>query len=226
MTLALAKPAIDIGFYSNDLEASQQFWGSTVGLAYEELLKVGGGIHQHRFTLHAAVLKANVSREPLEAATSGLRRLRIAADVPAPTPLPHPDGVDVELVPAGHDGIVATEVTIAARSADHTTALLSEAFGVEPLDGRLQIGESLIAVDRQPDRALAGPHRAAGFTYLTAQVFDVADQHDRFLAAGFAEGMAPVRLGETAAISFVRLPDGDWLELSQRANLVGKLPDL
>ena len=65
-----------------------------------------------------------------------------------------------------------------------------------------------------------------GFTYLTAQVFDVSEQHERFLRKGFTEGMAPTRLGDTAAISCVRLPDGDWLELSQRANLVGELPDL
>ena len=226
MTFTLAKAALDVGFYSNDLDATQEFWGSTVGLPYEELLKIGGGIHQHRHTLHGAVLKSNVSRDPLDAGTSGLIRLRIAADVNAPRAPIHPDGVDVELVPKGRDGITATEITIAARSIDHTASLLIEAFDVSPIDDRLPIGETLIAFDHQPHRDAAGLSRAIGFTYLTAQVHDVAAQHERFLRLGFTEGLAPIRLGDTAAISFVRLPDGDWLELSQRANLVGQLPDL
>lgn len=225
MGFELAKAAVDLGFYSDDLDAAQTFWGSTVGLPYEELLKVGGGIHQHRYTLHGAILKSNVSRDPLETGTSGLIRLRIAADVDSPTSLSHPDGVDIDIVPHGHDGISATEITVAARSVDQTASLLAAAFEVEPVGERLQLGESLIAFEHRPHRRPAGPHRTAGFTYLTAQVFDVADEHERFLRAGFTEGMAPVRLGDTAAISFVRLPDGDWLELSQRANLVGQLPD-
>jgi lactoylglutathione lyase len=226
MTFTPAKPALDLGFYSNDLETAQTFWGSVVGLPYEELLKVGGGVHQHRYTLHGAVLKSNIARDPLEPTTSGLVRLRIAADVDGPTVLDHPDGVDVELVPMGHDGVSATEVTIAARSVDHTASLLIEAFDAKPFGGRIHVGETLIAFDHQPHRAPAGPSRSAGFTYLTAQVFDVVAQHERFIRKGFTEGMAPTRLGDTAAISFVRLPDGDWLELSQRANLTGPLPDL
>jgi lactoylglutathione lyase len=35
--------------------------------------------------------------------------------------------------------------------------------------------------------------------------------------------MAPITLGETARISFIRDPDGNWIELSQRASLVGPL---
>ncbi|MEZ5343806.1 MAG: hypothetical protein R2706_20930 [Acidimicrobiales bacterium] len=226
MTFSPAKAALDLGFYSNDLDASQTFWGTTVGLAYEEMLKVGGGIHQHRYTLHGAVLKSNVSRDPLDAGTSGFVRLRLAADVETPTAVVHPDAVDIQLVPFGYHGITATEITIAARSVDRTASLLIEAFDTKPEGGRLRIGETLIAFDHQPHRPLAGPYRASGFTYLTAQVFDVAKQHARFLRKGFTEGLAPVRLGDTAAISFVLLPDGDWLELSQRASLVGNLPDL
>jgi lactoylglutathione lyase len=38
------------------------------------------------------------------------------------------------------------------------------------------------------------------------------------------EGYAPVSLGKVARISFVRDPDGNWIELSQRASLTGNLP--
>lgn len=226
MTFSPAKPALDVGFYTNDWDSAQAFWSDSVGLAYEELLKVGGGVHQHRFTLHEGVLKQNTSRDPLEPSTSGFVRLRIAADVDEVTSLQHPDGVPIEIVPMGHDGVSAVEITIAARSVDHTASLLIEAFDARPDGGRLHVGETLLAFDHQPRRPESGPSRSLGCTYITTQVFDVQKQHERFLRKGFTEGMAPTRLGDTAAISFVRLPDGDWLELSQRANLTGELPDL
>jgi hypothetical protein len=33
-------------------------------------------------------------------------------------------------------------------------------------------------------------------------------------------------LGDTAYISFIRDPDGNWIELSQRASLTGPLPEV
>jgi lactoylglutathione lyase len=43
------------------------------------------------------------------------------------------------------------------------------------------------------------------------------------LAHGGREARAPVTLGSTARISMVRDPDGNWIELSQRASLTGSL---
>ncbi|MDA3041429.1 MAG: VOC family protein [Actinomycetota bacterium] len=223
MSFALAKPALDVGFYSNGLAACQSFWADDVGLTYQELLKTGEGLHQHRYGMHGGVLKQNVSREPLPRSDSGLVRLRVAADIDAPRSLVHPDGVEVEVVPMGHDGIRATEITLAVSSVDQTAMALLSAMAAERAGGRLQIGETLIALDHRPNRPPTTESRAAGCTYLTVQVFDVHEQHARFLRKGFTEGRPPARFGDVASISFVRLPDGDWLELSQRANLTGPL---
>jgi lactoylglutathione lyase len=35
--------------------------------------------------------------------------------------------------------------------------------------------------------------------------------------------MAPVKLGDVAHISFVRDPDGNWIEISQRKSITGTL---
>jgi lactoylglutathione lyase len=43
------------------------------------------------------------------------------------------------------------------------------------------------------------------------------------LAGGAREAMAPRTLGTTARVSMVLDPDGNWIELSQRASLVGTL---
>lgn len=42
---------------------------------------------------------------------------------------------------------------------------------------------------------------------------------------GVWAGAAPVTLGKVARICFVRDPDGNWIEISQRASLTGKLPE-
>jgi len=62
-----------------------------------------------------------------------------------------------------------------------------------------------------------------GWRYITFQVFKVDEDHARVLAAGGREAMAPTTLGTTARISMVRDPDGNWIELSQRASLVGAI---
>ena len=41
--------------------------------------------------------------------------------------------------------------------------------------------------------------------------------------AGAWEGRAPSVLGDVARISFVRDPDGNWIEISQRKSLTGSL---
>jgi hypothetical protein len=40
---------------------------------------------------------------------------------------------------------------------------------------------------------------------------------------GGREARAPVTLGTTARVSMARDPDGNWIELSQRASITGSL---
>ena len=53
--------------------------------------------------------------------------------------------------------------------------------------------------------------------------FKVDEIHARTLAAGALEGLAPTTLGDVARISMILDPDGNWIELSQRASIVGTL---
>ena len=65
--------------------------------------------------------------------------------------------------------------------------------------------------------------RGRGWRSITFQVFKVDEAHAEVLAAGGREGLAPVTLGTTARITMVRDPDGNFIELSQRATTVGSL---
>jgi len=57
------------------------------------------------------------------------------------------------------------------------------------------------------------------------QVWDVRAEHARLCGIGWREMTAPIKLGDTAYISFVVDPDGAPIEISQRASLTGPLPD-
>jgi lactoylglutathione lyase len=65
--------------------------------------------------------------------------------------------------------------------------------------------------------------RAPGWRYTTVQIRDCVAEHAGVLARGGEEGRPPMVLGDTVRYSFVRDPDGNFIELSQRASLVGHL---
>ena len=48
-------------------------------------------------------------------------------------------------------------------------------------------------------------------------------EHSGVLARGGREGDPPRTIGTTTRYSFVRDPDGNWIEVSQRAQLTGSL---
>lgn len=223
----LAKDRIDVGHYTNRWDEAEVFWRDTVGLDYEELLKAGGGVHQHRFGLRGSVCKVNTTRTDLADAPTAFRRLRIADDaLDEPQLLLDPDGTEVELVPAGHEGVADLGVAWATADPDALARLLVEGFGAtDEGDGRVRIGTSLLQLVHDPDAPSVGGMFARGFRYLTVQVKDVKAAHAHLLGTGWTEGRAPVRLGDTAYISFVRDPGGSWIEVSQRASLTGPLPD-
>jgi len=56
---------------------------------------------------------------------------------------------------------------------------------------------------------------------MTLQVFKVDEAHFFALSAGAREALPPTTLGTTARISMILDPDGNWIELSQRASIVG-----
>ena len=98
--MELAKPHLDVGLFARSIERHLTFWTDTVGLPFDHRLKLGAGIHQHRFHLNGSVLKVNHTREPLaEANPSGIARVRVAtAATGTPLRLSDPDGNGVTLV--------------------------------------------------------------------------------------------------------------------------------
>jgi hypothetical protein len=225
--LEIVKAAVDVGVQTNDLEAHQAFWGDDLGLRFDHVLKVGGGVHQHRYDLHGAVLKVNHHRDALPAdAVTGYTAIAVVDAARAADGIQGragPDGLRVALTPPTQDG-TRVNVMVEASDVGRTLDVLEATFGGDRGEaGTLRIGETKLSVKLRRDRPPTASREGLGIRYLTVQVRDVDGAHAHALASGMAEGMAPLRLGDVARISFVRLPDGDWIELSQRASLTGSL---
>ena len=225
--MKLAKASLDVGLYTNDIDALRAFYEHTIGLPYEELLRAGGGVHQHRLGLRGSVLKLNANRDPLAPAPTCFRGLVIADEQAAePNDLVDPDGTAVTVVPPGHHGVTAIGVRWATPDPARLGELLAAGFDAAPLgDDRWQVGTTVLALEADPSAGGGGALRAIGFRYLTVQVRDVRAEHAHLVELGWTEATPPIRLGDVAFVSFVRAPDGSWIEVSQRASLTGDLPD-
>ena len=221
--MKLAKHALDVGLYTNQLEPSLAFWQDQVGLAYSEMLPLGGGARQHRHTIGDSVLKVNHSRHELERGDSGLSKLSIySASVEEPAQLLDPDGNDIDLCPITAQS-PNLSLTLAVTDLARSEEFYGQTLGLPQDDeGGFRAGASQILLTQGGSLGEV-PQKALGLRYMTFQIFDVVAEHTYVISKGGSEGMAPVRLGEVAFISFVRDPDGNWIELSQRKSITGSL---
>ncbi len=223
--MELAKPHLDVGLFTNRLPQMLRFYQLDVGLPFEELLPLGGGNQQHRHAMNGSVLKVNHSKEPVPDGTpTGIAELLIARRGTFYY-LRDPDGNRVRLVPEGFDDVERLGVRFRVRSLEAAEHYYGDVLGFERLaPGRFRCGTTLVLLEEDPEQPPMGEMRGTGFRYLTVQVRDCDAEHARILERGGTEGAPPRTLGETARISFVRDPDGNWLEISQRASLTGPLP--
>ncbi|MBR0799153.1 VOC family protein [Bradyrhizobium jicamae] len=227
--MQLAKPVIDIGLSTNNLEPMLRFWQQEAGLRFDHVLPVRRGQKQYRHDALGSVIKLNHHVEPLaDAAPSGYRELIIAREgVAEPRSLVDPDGNRVSLVAPGHDGITQIAVAMGVRDLAAHRRFYGDILGFAEQswsDGpAFRLGDSLILL-REDRAATVDPERQAhGWRYITFQVADIDAVHGEMRSKGVREGLAPVTLGDVARISMILDPDGNWIELSRRASIVGSL---
>ena len=224
--MQLAKPRVDIGLSTNDLKPMLAFWQEEAGVPFDHLLPIRPGHDQHRHDANGSVLKINHHAEPLpDAPPSGYRALIVARDgLDEPQALRDPEGNRVTLVPPGWEDVTQAGIRIAVRDLATHRRFYREALALpEERPGVFRAGETLIFLEESPDAPADAGMRGKGWRYITFQVFKVDEAHAGALARGAREALAPVTLGQTARISMIRDPDGNWIELSQRASIVGSL---
>lgn len=221
----LAKPHLDIGLFSNRRDEQLAFWQQAVGLPYDHMGKVGGGVQQHRHHMNGSILKMNHARDPLPAiAPSGIIGLQIAREgLAAPQALTDPDGNKVTLVPKGHDGVDGIAVLLRVNDAAAHDRFWTEVMEYERAgDGRYRCGDSLVVIAEQGKVEPRGDRwRGPGYRYTTVQVFDCIGEVAGIVARGGTPAGEVRILGETVRYAFVCDPDGNHIEISQRASLTG-----
>jgi lactoylglutathione lyase len=236
--MELAKRFLDVGVFTNRIDEMRAFYGERIGLPFGELLPVGAGVRQYRYGLLGSVLKLNHIRESLPPRTpGGYQRVAISDLRVAPSTLRDPDGNEIELVARGERGIAQIEIHLGVTDVDAFEHFYGDALQAERVGaGRFKLGETIVSFERDPAAVRAeksgsasaveviGAMRAVGMRYITVQVRDCDREHRRLSSRGVWEGAAPVTLGAVARISFIRDPDGNFIEVSQRASLTGSLP--
>ena len=222
----LAKPHMDVGLFTNRRDEQLHFWQQTVGLEYDHMGKLGGGMQQLRHHMNGSILKVNHARDPLPPEpASGIARIRIARPgLVQRQALADPDGNAVLLVPPGDEGVTGIAIELAVNNRDAHDQFWRHAMQFEsPRPGVYVCGDTQVIIAETRAVARCDNWRAPGWRYTTVQIRDCVAEHAGVLARGGEEGRPPMLLGDTVRYSFVRDPDGNFIELSQRASLVGHL---
>jgi catechol 2,3-dioxygenase-like lactoylglutathione lyase family enzyme len=227
--MQLARNVIDVGLSTNNLEPMLRFWQQDVATRFDHVLPVRRGQKQYRHDEQGSVIKLNHHVEPLpEAAPSGYREVIIAREgLQAPRRMVDPDGNRVQLVPRGYDGVSQLAVAMGVRSLGEHRKFLGDILGFAEQSwsggSAFRLGDSLLLLEEDGEATLDPVRQAAGWRYITLQVADIDAAHDELRRKGVREGLAPITLGDVARISMILDPDGNWIELSRRASIVGDL---
>ncbi|MGH7840727.1 MAG: VOC family protein [Candidatus Binataceae bacterium] len=230
--MELNRPQVDVGIFTNRIDAMKAFYGDNLGLQFESVLPVGGGFTQHRYVANGSIIKLMESRDPLPRRhPGGYETLIIASSkVTQPEVLNDPDGNTVELVPPGHGDVTQqVAVRLGVSDVDLFDDFYTKAFPAKRLDHhRYLIGETTFATFRHPLARRLKPAPMAnllevvkamaslGIRYVTVQVKNCDAAFAELTGAGANVGVAPANFGNVARAAFVRDPDGNYIELAQR----------
>jgi len=225
----LSKPRVDIGLNTNRLDEMLAFWQGEMGVPFDHLLPIRRGQAQHRHDLKGSVLKINHFADPLpRAAPAGYAEVLVARSGMTDIRVLHdPEDTVACLVPPGTLGIAQIGIKLKVRDLEAHKRFYRTALGLAEVThahgAAFQAGETVILLEESDDAPDDAAFQGAGFRYITFQVFKCDDTHAHILEHGGGEAMKPTTLGTTARISMVRDPDGNWIEISQRASITGSL---
>ncbi|WP_028936365.1 VOC family protein [Pseudonocardia spinosispora] len=222
--MRLAKPRLDIGLFTDDIEAQREFWGGRAGLRLDHELTLERGWVQHRFDAHGSVVKVNHLAEGVPfRPPSGITGLAVAVQGRTePWTGSHPGGDRVALVPPGTDGVTGIGVTLASSDPDRLLGFYTDALEFEPVArDTVRCGESLLTVVEGASGSEADDVIGPGFRYLTVQVFDADTEMAAIVRRGGRIARAAISFAGVARFGFVADPDGNWIEISARTSLTG-----
>lgn len=220
--LTLAKPCIDIGYFTNKPAPMLAFWREEMGLAAEEPVAFNDGLTQYRHACGDSVIKINAASNGAATGTTAYAELLLAdAGLTAPQTLTDPDGNTIHRVPPGYRGISGLGLLVRTPEPAALATFYTRVMGfTRHDDGGIACGNTLLFA--APGPAATNNHWVnTGLSYFTVHVMRVDAAYKAMVVAGASPGEAPYSIGRIARISFVRDPQGNWIEVAQRAALAG-----
>ena len=226
--LEFAKPAFDIGLFTNNPDAMVEFWLSQDAFTFDHVLRISRSLTQHRLSLGHGILKINTTAENVDKAQySAFGSILIASpETHSKRQITDPDGNMISFASSAELGIDHWGVEICAPSLDLFRSFYVDLLGLSSSgdnDHIVHCGDSALVFKQDKTVTPISALEGLGLRYITVQVFNVDDVYERIVTHGGKGVRAPMTLGKTARIAFVADPFGNWIELSQRASLVGSL---
>jgi len=209
-----------------------RFWQQDASLRFDHVLPIRRGQKQYRHDAHGSVMKLNHHAEPLPAAApSGYRELMIAREgVEEPRSMVDPDGNRVRLVPPGLEWHHPTSHKDGSPEPQRT---LQVSYGdILRLRRTAPVGRSGLSASERASffwrKTAPRPSirfgQALGWRYITLQIADIDTVHNDLRKQGRARGSCAGNTWKRGAdIGWILDPDGNWIELSRRASIVGSL---
>jgi lactoylglutathione lyase len=220
---ALAKACFDIGYFTANCDAMLAFWRDEIGLPFEEPVEFNNGLTQYRHALGDSVIKINTSQEKIARPPTGYSELLIAKPGCTITEtITDPDGNRIHFVPPGEHGIDGIGISLRVRDVAAHQNFFRETMRFKQVSKRsFRSGNSIVLLEPDEQASSAGHWVNLGLRYFTLHVMRVDECFNSMTSAGAGIGEEPYSIGQIARISFVRDPDGNWIEVAQRASLAG-----
>jgi lactoylglutathione lyase len=226
-TYELARRTLDPGLFSDNADAMQRFYIDDIGLPLLERLPHSDTYAEIFFTAPGGKLKIQASTEPMGPAVSGYAEILIARDgLRTPRTATDPDGSTVTLVPPGHRGVTHFGYVVRVPDVEAQRRFYIDGMGATEVAGGLRVGDTQLFVEAAPAGPEPTPPMRRGFTYITVVPHDLDTAHRELLAAGGRHSMRTLRLADRCLFSWLRDPNGNWVEIVLYAELSGPLPDI
>lgn len=226
-TIDLARGLLDPGLFSDHEPEMRKFYEHEVGMPVIERLPHSDTYAEVFFELPPGKLKIQSFVDPLAPAVTGYRELILARPgLDEPRVVEDPDGLRVHLVPVGHRGVTTAGYVVGVPDVDAQIKFLVEGMGAEEHEGGWRVGDTQLFVEERAYDGEPTPPARRGFIYLTTIVHDCAATHAQLLKAGATHSLRTLRLADRCLFSWVRDPNGNWVEIVQYAELSGPLPDI
>lgn len=194
-----------------------------MGLDYEPPIEFNDGLTQYRHKLGDSIIKINTSKNSLNNNPGQYAKLLIAREgQTTPETVFDPDGNEIMIVPPGYNSVTGVGICIKTSRVELYKKFYQDDLECAAIsDNTFQLGDSIIFLEKDPNASRAGHWVDKGLRYFTIHVRQIDNTYAALMDAGVEPGEAPYSIGKIARISFIKDPDGRWVEVAQRASLAG-----